>query len=195
MTQNISQSVVAYYRVSTSDQHIENQRDAIKAAGFDIIKEFSDEISGTGASKERKGFSSLLSWIREGDTLCVFSLDRLGRDTVDVLNTVNMLEQRGVRLIILKQNFDTATPAGKLALTMFAAFAEFEHGLRKERQQEGIKRARAEGKYQGRKSKLSDEQKQVLKARYDAGECRAELARELGIDRATVHRICNKKAA
>ena len=95
------------------------------------------------------------------------------------------------RVVILKQGFDTDTPAGKLALIMFAAFAEFENGIRKERQIEGIARARTEGKYQGRKPKLSAEQQTELQRRYAANENRRELARQFGIDRTTVHRYCN----
>ena len=96
-----------------------------------------------------------------------------------------------MRLVILQQQFDTGTPAGKLALTMFAAFAEFENSIRKARQREGIARARMEcGKYQGRKPKLTAEQQTELRQRFDAGENRSQLAREFGIDRVTVHRYC-----
>jgi putative DNA-invertase from lambdoid prophage Rac len=185
-------SVISYLRVSTSDQTVQNQRQAIDAAGWKITKEYADEaVSGTTVAKDRPGWAACTAYVREGDTLVVYALDRLGRSTVDVLTQINLLAERGIRLVILKQGFDTETPAGKLALTMFAAFAEFEHGIRKERQQEGITRARAEGKYQGRKPKLSEAQQVELRRRYQANENRSELARQFGIDRATVHRYCN----
>lgn len=188
-------SVIAYYRVSTNEQHPENQQAAIEKAGYVITKAFSDKgESGTKAAIERKGLSELLSYVREGDTVVVFALDRLGRNTADVLHTIDTLTKRGARLVILQQDFDTATPAGKLALTMFAAFAEFEHGLRKERQREGIERARKEGKYQGRKPKLTDSQKAKLLERVAAGENKSALAREYGIDRVTIHRYCSKQS-
>ncbi|TDK68534.1 recombinase family protein [Sapientia aquatica] len=188
-------SIISYLRVSTSEQTVQNQRQAIIAGGWQVDKEFADEaVSGTTNANHRTGWSACLAYVREGDTLVVYALDRLGRSTVDVLTQIALLSERGIRLVILKQGFDTDTPAGKLALTMFAAFAEFEHGIRKERQIEGITRARAEGKYQGRKPKLSAEQQAELRQRYNANENRSELARQFGIDRATVHRYCNTVA-
>ena len=185
-------SVISYVRVSSSGQTIQNQRQAIASEGWKIEREFADEaVSGTTAANTRKGWADCMAYIREGDTLVVYALDRLGRSTIDVLEQINYLSEKGVRLVILKQRFDTDTPAGKLALTVFAAFASFEQDIRKERQAEGIIRARAEGKYQGRKPKLSDEQKIELRRRYQAGENRSELARQFGVDRATVHRYCN----
>lgn len=184
--------IISYLRVSTAGQTVENQRQAITAAGFKVGKEFADQAtSGTTAADSRDGWAKCAAYLREGDTLVVYALDRLGRSTVDVLTQINALSARGVRLVILMQGFDTDTPAGKLALTMFAAFAEFEHGIRKERQREGIARARLEGgKYQGRKPKLTAEQQAELRRRFDAGENRAALSREFGIDRVTVHRYC-----
>lgn len=185
-------SAISYLRVSTSDQTVENQRQAIATAGWKIEKEFADEAtSGTTAADSRDGWAECSKYLREGDTLVVYALDRLGRSTVDVLTQINTLSSRGIRLVILMQGFDTDTPAGKLALTMFAAFAEFEHGIRRERQKEGIARARIEGgKYQGRKPKLTLAQQAELKKRFDAGENRSQLAREFGVDRVTVHRYC-----
>jgi putative DNA-invertase from lambdoid prophage Rac len=186
-------SIISYLRVSTTGQTVENQRQAIIAAGFKVGKEFADEAtSGTTAADSRDGWAKCSAYLREGDTLVVYALDRLGRSAVDVLTQINALSARDVRLVILMQGFDTETPAGKLALTMFAAFAEFEHGIRKERQREGIARARLEGgKYQGRKPKLTIEQQAELKRRFDAGENRSALAREFGIDRVTVHRYAS----
>ncbi|RFP17892.1 recombinase family protein [Duganella sp. BJB488] len=185
-------SIITYLRVSTTDQAVQNQRQAITASGWQVDKEFVDDaVSGTTVATSRSGWSACLAYIREGDTLVVYALDRLGRSAIDVLTQINLLSERGIRLVILKQGFDTDTPAGKLALTMFAAFAEFEHGIRKERQIEGIARARIEGKYQGRKPKLSAEQQAELLRRFNAHENRSELARQFGIDRATVHRYCN----
>lgn len=186
-------SVISYLRVSTKDQTVQNQRQAIAAANWKVTKEFTDEAtSGTTAAESRAGWAACAQYLREGDTLVVYALDRLGRSTIDVLTQINVLNAKGVRLVILKQGFDTDTPAGKLALTMFAGFAEFENGIRKERQQEGITRARKEGKYQGRKPKLTDEMQIELKRRYDTGENRSELARQFGVDRVTVHRYCKQ---
>lgn len=185
-------SMISYLRVSTAGQTVENQRQAIATAGYEIDREFLDAAtSGTTAADSRSGWSACAGYLREGDILIVYALDRLGRSTVDILSTINALDTRGVRLVILQQQFDTGTPAGKLALTMFAAFAEFENSIRKARQREGIARARMEaGKYQGRKPKLTADQQTALKQRFDAGENRSQLARDFGIDRVTVHRYC-----
>jgi DNA invertase Pin-like site-specific DNA recombinase len=186
--------MISYLRVSTAGQTVENQRQAIAAAGYEVEKEFADKAtSGTTAADSRNGWAACAQYLRDGDILVVYALDRLGRSTVDVLSTINALDARGVRLVILQQQFDTGTPAGKLALTMFAAFAEFENSIRKARQREGIARARMDGgKYLGRKPKLTIEQRAELKQRFHAGENRSQLARDFRIDRVTVHRYCSR---
>ena len=152
------------------------------------------QVSDATAAESRDAGAKYSAYLREGDTLVIYALDRLSRSTVDVLMQISALSARRVRLVILMQGFDTDTPAGKLALTMFAAFAEFEHGIRKERQREGIARARLEGgKYQGRKPKLSPAQQAELQRRFDAGDNRSQLAREFGIDRVTVHQYYTQK--
>lgn len=184
-------SNVSYLRVSTHDQTVENQRQAIVSAGWTIDEEFTDEaVSGTTAADSRAGWAACTAYLRKGDTLVVYAVDRLGRSTIDVLTQINALSVRGIRLCILLQGFDTHTPAGKLALTLFAAFGEFENSIRKARQHEGIARARTEGKYAGRKPKLSPAQQAELLLRYQAGENRSELARHYGVDRVTIHRYC-----
>lgn len=187
---------ISYLRVSTSGQTVENQRQAIAASGYKVDREFADAAtSGSTAADSRSGWAACSQYLRDGDTLVVYALDRLGRSTVDVLSTISALDDKGVRLIILQQSFDTGTPAGKLALTMFAAFAEFENSIRKARQREGIARARAEGRYQGRRPKLTDQQQAELRRRFEAGENRSQLAREFRIDRVTVHRYCTCRSA
>ena len=188
-------TILSYLRVSTTDQTVDNQRQAIRAAGWMVGKEFADEaVSGMSEAVGRAGWDACFSYLREGDTLVVYALDRLGRSTIDVLLTIQTVAEKGVRLIILKQGFDTDTPAGKLALTMFAAFAEFGHGIRKERQKEGIARARVEGRYRGRKPKLAEDRQAELAVRWHAGENHSGLATEYGVDRSTAFRIAKRYA-
>ena len=188
-------TVISYLRVSTTDQTVANQRQAIRVAGWTVGKEFADEaVSGTSDAAGRTGWEACFSYLRDGDTLVVYALDRLGRSTIDVLLTIQAVADKSVRLVILKQGFDTDTPAGKLALTMFAAFAEFEHGIRKERQKEGIARARGEGRYRGRKPKLAEDRQAELAARWHAGENHSGLAAEYGVDRSTAFRIAKRHA-
>ncbi|PLZ00062.1 hypothetical protein CY652_22990 [Burkholderia sp. WAC0059] len=109
-------SIISYLRVSTAGQTVENQRQAIAGAGYEAEKEFADEaVSGTTAADARSGWAECSKYLRDGDTLVVYALHRLGRSTVDVLSTINALHERGVRLVILQQQFDTGTPARRRA--------------------------------------------------------------------------------
>lgn len=149
-------SVIAYVRVSTDDQTNENQRRTIETR-YKVSKWFEEAgVSGTIPAAQRPAMSALLAYVREGDTVVVVAIDRLGRNTIDVLSTVEVLQAKKVSVVSMREGFDLATPAGKLMLTMLAAVAELERENIKARQMAGIERARAEGKRLGREKKIED---------------------------------------
>jgi DNA invertase Pin-like site-specific DNA recombinase len=143
----MSQSLIGYARVSTTDQKAETQIERLKAAGCNVIR--AEKVSG----KSREGrdeLARILDFIRPGDALCVVKLDRLGRSTRDVLNLVHELEQKGASLRVLEPAIDTAGPVGKMVLTVLGMVAEMELTFIKERQRAGIEAAKAKGVYKGR---------------------------------------------
>lgn len=149
-------SVIAYVRVSTDDQTNENQRRLI-GDRYKVSKWFEEDgVSGSIPARQRPAMSALLAYVREGDTVVVNAVDRLGRDTIDVLSTVESLKAKNVSVVSMREGFDLATPAGKLMLTMLAAVAELERENIKARQMAGIERARAEGKNLGREKVIND---------------------------------------
>lgn len=172
-----------YARVSTDDQDLTVQREALKAAGCEIIRE--EKASG----KSRKGrdqLDTLMQFIREGDTLVVTKLDRLARNTLDMLSIIQELGARGVGFRSLAEPWaDTTSPAGKLMLTVMAGVAEFERERIKERQREGIEAAKARGVYRGGTVKHDPAK---IRAMVAAGKSKAAVARELGCSAMTVHR-------
>lgn len=151
-------SVIAYVRVSTDEQSNENQRRAIESR-YNVSKWFVEEgVSGSIPASQRPAMRDLLAYVREGDTVVVTAIDRLGRNTIDVLNTVEYLQAKKVSVVSMREGFDLATPAGKFMLTMLAAVAELERENIKARQMAGIERARAEGKNLGREKVINDEE-------------------------------------
>lgn len=177
-----------YGRVSTANQTTENQRRELEQAGYALDFWFEDAgVSGKTCARQRPQFVRLLDRIRAGETLVVAKLDRLGRDALDVLQTVRTLQERGVAVIVHQLGrVDLTSPAGRLLLTMLSAVAEMERDLLIERTQAGLERAKAEGKRLGRKPKTTPEQRQEIKRRTGAGESVSALAREFGVSRATV---------
>lgn len=180
-------AIFGYGRVSTAGQTTENQKLELEQAGYSLDFWFSDVISGKASSGQRPAFRELLSKIRDGETLVVSKLDRLGRDAVDVLQTVRCLEQRRIRVVVHQLgSTDLTSAAGKLLISMLAAVAEMERDLLVERTQAGLARARDEGKTLGRPSKIAQDQRSHIRASAAAGASISALARAYGVSRATV---------
>lgn len=180
-------AVFGYGRVSTKEQ-TENQRREIESIGYQVDYWFADDgVSGKVSASQRPQFAKMLSQIRDGETLVVTKLDRLGRDAQDVGATIKMLAERSIQVVVLQLGkLDLTSAPGKLMLTMLAAVAEMERDLLVERTQSGLERAKAQGKVLGRPSKTSDEQRQAIKVSHGAGASVSALAREYGISRASV---------
>lgn len=171
-----------YARVSTEDQDCSIQEAALRAAGCTIIR--SEKRSGT-TTRGRDELATLLDFIREGDTLTVTRIDRLARSVGDLEGIVGALRAKGAHLKATEQPIDTSTPAGRAFLQMLGVFAEFETAIRRERQMEGIAKAKAAGVYKGRKPSVPVAQVHQLKAE---GVGATEISRRLGIGRASVFR-------
>lgn len=186
-------NVIAYLRVSTDEQTTENQRRAIEAR-YSVSKWFVEQgVSGAIPALQRPALSKLLSYVRENDLVVVVAIDRLGRDTIDVLTTVEALKSKDVSIISMREGFDLSTPAGKLMLTMLAAVAEIERANLKARQMAGIERAKAEGKALGRTKTIDD----VAVAQWRATESASikQTAAHFGISPASVKRACSNPSA
>jgi len=183
-------AVFGYARVSTHEQDIANQRLEIERAGY-VIQDafwFADTgVSGSTEAAERPQFKVLLDRIRRGETVVVSKLDRLGRDALDVGQTVKMLAERQIEVVVLQLGkLDLASPAGKMMLTMLAAVAEMERDLLIERTQAGLARAKAQGKTLGRPAKTTlGERARIIQARKQGASISA-LARQFGVARATI---------
>ena len=185
--------VFAYCRVSTSEQTTDNQILALSQRGFEIPegRVVSETISGGVVALERPAFKTLVNHkLEAGDTLVVLKLDRLGRDTIDVLSTVALLTERGIHVKALDLgDTDLSSPAGKLHLTILAAVAEMERGRIRERTHEGLERAKAAGKKLGR-PKATETTKLVQKAKAK-GLSQSKVAEALSLGISTVKRHWN----
>ncbi len=179
----------AYLRVSKNDDVMTtaNQRLELEQASYRIDFWHEDTISGSTNAMSRPGFGAMLEKMRDGETLIVSKLDRLGRDAIDVIATVRALASRGIRIVVHSLGgVDLASPTGKLLVTMLAAVAEMERDLLIERTHAGIARARSEGRAIGRPQKTSSKQQAEMTASLAAGTSVSSLARQYGISRASV---------
>jgi DNA invertase Pin-like site-specific DNA recombinase len=185
---------IGYARVSTHDQDLTIQIKALEAAGCDPVRH--EKRSGTSRAG-RVELDNILDFLRKGDTLVVTRIDRLARSIGDLQDIVRALKAKGVHLKATEQPIDTSTAAGKAFLDMLGVFAEFETNMRRERQMEGIAKAKAEGVYKGRKPRIDPDK---VKALHASGVGPSEIAERLRIGRASVYRTlqgsdANKKLA
>ncbi|WP_254787824.1 recombinase family protein [Curtobacterium sp. MMLR14_010] len=187
MVQHKTQAV-AYVRVSSTDQNLDRQLEAIG----DVDRVFQEKVSG-GSRTDRSALTECIRYVRDGDVVRVASMDRLARSLGDLRDVVDEITNKGASVVFVKEqqtySRDTDDAIGRLMLNLLGAFAEFERTLIRERQREGIRIARAAGKYKGRARKLTDEQ--VLEARrlVDTGVPKAAVARQFGVERTTLYRV------
>ncbi|MGK7754378.1 MULTISPECIES: recombinase family protein [unclassified Roseovarius] len=181
--------IVGYARTSTLDQKagLEAQQTELKAAGCEKV--FVEQVSSVDV-KARERLAEALDYVREGDTLVVTKLDRLARSVAHLLEVLEVISSKGASLRILSMGIDTGTATGKLMLTILGGVAEFEREIMLERQREGIAKAKAAGKYKGRKPTARAKADEVMALKSD-GVGPAEIARRLGMGRASVYRILN----
>lgn len=178
-------AIIGYARISTSDQSTDLQRDALLAAGCSRI--FSDEMSGARA--DRPGLKQALDYVREGDTLAVWRLDRVGRSVAHLIEVVGELERRGVALQSLTEQIDTSSPSGKLVFHVFSAIAEFERNLIRERVTAGLEAARKRGRIGGRPKVVDAAKARSIRAMKSQGLTTSEILESAQISRATLFRF------
>lgn len=177
---------IGYIRVSTIEQHEERQEIELREKAA-VERIFMDKLSGK--DRNRTELTAMLDFAREGDTIYVSEFSRLARSTKDLLDIVQQLRTKGVKVVSLKENFDTSTPAGELAMTLFAAIATFERKIMLERQREGIAVAKGKGAYKGRRKKEKPADWPQLVEKYKTREIKsvAELTRLCSASPTTVY--------
>jgi len=178
-------SLIGYARVSTASQSTDIQVAKLKGAGCSVVR--AEKVSGR-SREGRTELETVMDFVQAGDTLVVTKLDRLGRSTRDVLNLVHELEQRGAALRVLEPSIDTSGAMGKIVLTVLGMVSEMELGFIRERQKDGIEKAKAEGRYKGRPVTLDAAEVRKLKAE---GVGATDIARRLNCSRSAVYKVLN----
>ena len=176
--------LIGYARVSTDDQHLDLQRDALQKAGCERV--FEDTASG--AKAERVGLATLMAVLRAGDTVVIWRLDRLGRSLKDLIALVEQLDAAGVGLRSVQENIDAVSIGGRLVFHVFGALAEFERNLIRERTRAGLTAARARGRQGGRQKRLDPAKRAVaLRLYHERQHTVEEICRMMGVGRSTLY--------
>lgn len=181
---------IGYCRVSTDSQTHDLQVDALRSAGCERV--FSDIASGSRT--DRPGLASALEFVRAGDVLCVWRLDRLARSLKHLLEVVEILESRGVGLCSLTESIDTSSPGGRLILQVFGAISQFERDLIRDRVQSGLAAARRRGRVGGRPRAVDASRARTIRALRANGATIAEIVESSGVSRATVVRFLREES-
>jgi DNA invertase Pin-like site-specific DNA recombinase len=185
---------LGYARVSTVHQSLDQQVDALAAAGVDGARVYSDKLSGTSTREQRPGLAALLDYAREGDAIVVVGIDRLGRNAAEVMTTIRDLGERGIVLRSLREGIDTSNAAGRMVAGVLASLAELELELGKERRTASRDARRARGQSIGRPKALDDSKMALARRMHTSGESAGTIATALGVSRATVYRVLAEAA-
>ena len=181
--------IIGYARVSTGDQELNLQRDALHQAGCQVIY----EEKASGKTAERPELVQCLKALRQGDTLAVWRLDRLGRSLKDLVEIVSDLEKRNIGFMSITEKIETSSAAGKLIFHVFASLAEFERSLIRERTMAGLEAARARGRKGGRKQALTTKQVKEIQQILSSTDVEvSEIAKRYGVSRSTIYKSLKK---
>ena len=187
-------TVLGYARVSTGHQSLDQQVDALTAAGVDAARVYSDKLSGTSTREQRPGLAALLDYAREGDAIVVVGIDRLGRNAAEVMATIRELGERGIVLRSLREGIDTSNATGRMVAGVLASLAELELELGRERRAAAREARRARGQHIGRPRALDKSKSALAQRMHASGESASTIAATLGVSRATVYRVLAQNA-
>jgi len=180
---------LGYARVSTVHQSLDQQTDALTAAGVDVARVYTDKLSGTSTRQQRPGLAALLDYARQGDAIVVVGIDRLGRNAAEVMMTIRDLGERGIVLRSLREGIDTSNPTGRMVAGVLASLAELELELGRERRAAARDARRARGQSIGRPKALDASKAALVQRMHASGESATTIAATLGVSRATIYRV------
>ena len=186
---------LGYARVSTGHQSLDQQIDALTAAGVDATRVYSDKLSGTSTREQRPGLASLMDYAREGDAIVVVGIDRLGRNAAEVMTTIRELGERGIVLRSLREGIDTSNATGRMVAGVLASLAELELELGRERRAAARDARKARGQSIGRPKALDKSKAALAQRMHASGESASTIAATLGVSRATVYRVLSESDA
>lgn len=180
---------LGYARVSTAHQSLDQQVDALAAAGVESNRVYRDKLSGMSTREQRPGLAALLDYAREGDAIVVVGIDRLGRNAAEVMSTIRELGERGIVLRSLREGIDTSNATGRMVAGVLASLAELELELGRERRTAARDARRARGQAIGRPKALDQSKVALAQRMHASGESATTIAATLGVSRATIYRI------